>query len=83
MNNSGGHHIIGVIKDGKGEITAYKLDNGQLVDKAEGVTMARNGEISGVMVGKSKNGHEYLRSLPDGNDNNNLDSLPEIDAPKY
>lgn len=83
MINNGEHHIIGVIKDGKGEITAYKLDNGQLVDKSEGVAMARNGQISGVMIGKSKNGHEYLRSLPDGSDNNNLDSLPEIDAPKY
>lgn len=70
--------ITGVKHDSKGEITAYKLDNGRIITKEEGITMVKNGQIEGVTVGVSKNGERYLRSLPDGNESNNLDSLPEI-----
>lgn len=69
--------IEAVIKN-SGEITGYKLSNGQTISKEEGVNMAKRGCISGVSVSVSKKGEEYLRSLPDENESNNLSSLPTI-----
>ena len=40
--------------------------------------MAKDGEIKGVGVSVSKTGEEYVRSLPDDNESNNLSSLPVI-----
>ena len=62
-----------------GEITAYQLSDGKIVDKTTAVAMAKAGQISGVTVAERK-GSEYLRSLPDGDDANNLDSLPPING---
>ena len=42
------------------------------------ITLAKAGGINGVAVGVSKKGEEYLRSLPDQNENNNLSSLPTL-----
>ena len=39
--------------------------------------MAKMGEIAGVAVATRK-GNEYLRSLPDENENNNLGNVPII-----
>lgn len=72
------HRIVAVVKDNKGEICAYKMDNNIIIQKQDAVHMARRGEIEGVMVGVSKVGEEYLRSMPDGTTNNNLDSLPVV-----
>jgi len=69
--------ITALIKD-SGEIVGYELSNGERVSKEEGVQKARNGEISGVAIGVSKKGEEYLRSLPDQDENNNLSSLPTV-----
>ncbi|MFA9397105.1 MAG: DUF3892 domain-containing protein [Clostridiaceae bacterium] len=76
MNDNGSHKIQGIIKDSKGEITAYKLEDGSTVDKVQGVIMAKEGRISDVLVSKSKMGEEFLRSIPDGDKTNNLDDLP-------
>jgi hypothetical protein len=38
--------------------------------------MAKEGMIEGVNVGKARNGREFLRADPDGNEANNLDNLP-------
>ncbi|KRQ85806.1 hypothetical protein ABG79_02410 [Caloramator mitchellensis] len=70
--------ITAVKHDDKGEIVAYKLSDGKIVSKEEGVRLASEGQIEGVRVGTSKKGEKYLRSLPDGNDDNNLDNLPEF-----
>nr|WP_243120195.1 DUF3892 domain-containing protein [Caloramator sp. E03] len=72
------YKVIGVKHDDKGEIVAYKLDNGKIISKEEGIIYAENGQIANVRVGVSKKGEKYLRSLPDGNEENNLDNLPEI-----
>jgi Protein of unknown function (DUF3892) len=40
--------------------------------------MAKSGEIAGVSVSISRKGEEYLRSLPDQDENNNLSSLPTV-----
>lgn len=61
-----------------GDVTGYELSNGERISKQEGVQMAKEGHISGVAVGISRKGEEYLRSLPDENEGNNLSSLPSI-----
>ena len=67
--------ITDTIKDSSGEITHYILDNGEKLEKSEGVNRAKNDEIEGVIVAHSRKGEEYLRTKPDGNEGNNLSSL--------
>ena len=72
------HYITSILKDSSGEITGYQLENGQLLSKAEGVAMAKQGHIKYVNVSVSKTGEEYLRSTPDEYTSNNLGNLPTI-----
>lgn len=67
--------ITDTIKNSSGEITHYVLDNGEKLEKSEGVNRAKNGEIEGVIIAHSKKGEEYLRTKPDGSQGNNLSSL--------
>lgn len=60
-----------------GRVTGYQLSNGKIVTKEEGVDMAREGGIKGVGI-SSRKGNFYLKSLPDGTDNNNLGNLPTV-----
>ena len=68
--------ITGLIKK-SGKISGYQLSNGQQVSKVQGVQMAKDNKIRGVGVAV-KQGTEYLRTLPDGDENNNLGNLPSI-----
>lgn len=70
--------ITALIKK-SGDVVGYELSNGERVSKEQGVQLAKEGQISGVAVGISKKGEEYLRSLPDQNENNNLSSLPTVE----
>lgn len=72
------HYITSVLKDSSGEISGYQLENGQILSKAEGVAMAKEGLIEHVTVNTSKLGEEYLRSTPDEYSSNNLSNLPSI-----
>ena len=45
------------------------------------VALAKEGGIRGVAVAV-RNGSEYLRSLPDGKEQNNLGSLPSTPGPQ-
>lgn len=74
---SNAQNITSLIKH-SGEITGYVLSDGTQLSKEEGVTLAKAGGINGVAVGVSRKGEEYLRSLPDQSENNNLSSLPTI-----
>lgn len=74
--NNNAKRITKLVKH-SGEVVGYELSNGQRVTKDEGIQMAKMGEISGVAVALNK-GNEYLRSLPDETENNNLSSLPTI-----
>ena len=69
--------ITGVVKHGS-RIVGYELSNGHQIDKNAAVQMAKDGEIKGVGVSVYKTGEEYVRSLPDDNESNNLSSLPVI-----
>jgi len=66
--------ITGLVKEG-GKVSGYQLSDGRVVDKQQGVALAKAGDIRGVGVAHRK-GSEYLKSLPDGNEGNNLGNLP-------
>ena len=68
--------IVGLVKS-SGKISGYQLSDGTTVSKEDGVSMAKNGEIKGVGIAHRKNS-EYLKSLPDGTEGNNLSNLPSI-----
>ncbi len=58
-----------------GKVTGYELEGGVSLNKSDGIALAKQGGIKGVAIA-TRNGSEYLRSLPDGSDNNNLGNLP-------
>ncbi len=68
--------IVGLVKS-SGKIAGYQLSDGTTVTKEEGVSMAKAGDIKGVGVAHRKDS-EYLKSLPDGTESNNLSNLPSI-----
>lgn len=68
--------IVGLVKS-SGRISGYQLSDGTTVSKEEGVAMAKAGEIQGVGIAHRKDS-EYLKSLPDGSESNNLGNLPSI-----
>lgn len=68
--------IVGLVKSG-GRVTGYQLSDGQKVSKEEGVSMAKSGDIQGVGISHRKDS-EYLKSLPDGTEGNNLGNLPSV-----
>jgi len=77
--NSNAKQIIGLVKEG-GRITGYQLSDNAVVKKQQAVDMARQGQIAGVGIAH-RGDTEYLKSIPDGSENNNLGSLPSI-SPK-
>lgn len=68
--------VVGLVKT-SGRITGYQLSDGSTVSKEEGVDMAKAGEIQGVGIAHRKDS-EYLKSLPDGSEDNNLGNLPAV-----
>ena len=69
-------YIVGLVKE-SGRITGYQLSDGSTVSKEEGVALAKDGEIRGVGIAHRKD-TEYLKSIPDETENNNLSSLPSV-----
>ena len=69
-------HIVAIKKE-SGRITGYKLSDGRIINKDEGILLARQGGIKGVGISERK-GEEYLKSLPDETEENNLGNLPTI-----
>lgn len=68
--------IVGLVKS-SGRISGYQLSDGSTVSKEQGVSMAKAGDIKGVGIAHRKD-NEYLKSLPDGTEENNLGNLPAI-----
>ena len=68
--------IVGLTKS-SGRTTGYQLSDGSTVSKEEGVAMAKAGDIKGVGIAHRKD-TEYLKSLPDESENNNLGNLPSV-----
>lgn len=57
---------------------AFKLDNGEILDLEQAYNYAKDGKIEGV-VAAEREGTKYLRGVNDGDDSNNLDSLPTFE----
>ncbi|MFI3206450.1 MAG: DUF3892 domain-containing protein [Clostridia bacterium] len=72
--NKDAKNITKLIKKA-GRVTGYELSDGTVLSKSQAVANAKQGGISGVAIA-TRNGSEYLRSLPDGSENNNLSNLP-------
>jgi hypothetical protein len=68
--------ITALVKEG-GRTAGYQLSDGRVLSKEEGVRLARQGGIAGVGIATRK-GNEYLKSLPDDKEGNNLSNLPSI-----
>ncbi|WP_052085782.1 DUF3892 domain-containing protein [Clostridium sp. HMP27] len=78
-DNNQANSIVAVGKDDDNEIVSYKLDNGEILSREQAISMAKEGGIKGVSVSTSRKGEEYLRSLPDDDESNNLKNLPSIE----
>jgi len=74
--NANARTIVALKKDG-GHVTGYQLSDGQVVNKDMAVALARQGEIAGVGIAH-RDGSEYLKSIPDGTESNNLSHLPSV-----
>lgn len=72
--NKDAKSITGLVRK-NGRIAGYELSDGRVLSKQEGVVLAKQGGIRGVAIA-SRNGTEYLRSLPDGDESDNLGDLP-------
>ena len=74
--NPNAKRIVGLVKT-SGRITAYQLSDHSIVEKQQAVDMAKQGQIAGVGIAH-RGDTEYLKSIPDGSENNNLRNLPSI-----
>ena len=68
--------ITGLVKK-RGRIIGYRLSDDRIVSREEGVRLTRSGRIKGVGIAHKKE-TEYLKSIPDGSESNNLSSLPTV-----
>ena len=64
------------MKEG-GRITGYQLSDSSIVEKQEAVDMAKQGQIAGVGIAH-RGDTQYLKSIPDDRENNNLGNLPSV-----
>jgi len=74
--NTNAKTIVGLVKEG-GRIKGYQLSDRTIVEKQQAVDMARQGQIAGVGIAH-RGDTEYLKSIPDGSENNNLGNLPSV-----
>ena len=68
--------IVGLVKE-DGRITGYQLSDNSIVEKPQAVEMAKQGKLAGVGIAHRGN-TVYLKSIPDGSENNNLGNLPSV-----
>jgi hypothetical protein len=73
------NRIVGLVREG-GKITGYKLSDESIVSKSDAVQMAKQGKIAGVGIAH-RGDTEYLKSIPNQNENDNLGNLPAV-SPK-
>ena len=73
---SNAKRITGLVKE-NGRVTGYQLSDNTIVEKPQAVQMAKQGEIAGVGVAH-RGDNEYLKSIPNDNENDNLGNLPTV-----
>ena len=69
--------IVAVRKNGDGDITAVKTDQGRELEYSQAIAEAKAGNLEHVDV-YERYGRDILRSEPDGIKENNLDNLPQF-----
>jgi len=74
--NNNARRIVGLVKQG-GKITGYQLSDQSIVTKPQGVAMAKQGQIAGVGIAH-RGDTEYLKAIPNGDENDNLGNLPSV-----
>ena len=74
--NSNAKQIVGLVKE-NGRITGYQLSDNSIVEKQQAVNMAKQRQIADVGIAH-RGDTEYLKSIPDGSENNNLGNLPSV-----
>ena len=74
--NANAKHIVGLVKQG-GKITGYQLSDNTIVEKQQAVNMAKQGQIADVGIAH-RGDTEYLKSIPNDNENDNLGNLPSV-----
>ena len=74
--NVNAKRIVGLVKE-SGRITGYQLSDKSFVSKPEAVSLAKQGQIAGVGIAH-RGDTEYLKSIPNGNENDNLGNLPSV-----
>ncbi len=73
---SNAKRITGLVKE-NGRVTGYQLSDDTIVEKPQAVQMAKQGEIAGVGVAH-RGDNEYLKSIPNDKENDNLGNLPAV-----
>lgn len=79
IDMTNGHTICKLVKNLEGEIVGYELENQEKISREQAITLARQGAINGVSVSVSKQGKEYLESLPSDDKTFNLETLPILE----
>ena len=74
--NLNAKRIVGLVKEG-GRITGYQLSDNSIVEKQQAADMSKQGQITGVGIAH-RGDTEYLKSIPDDSENNNLGNLPSV-----
>ena len=74
--DSNAKRIVGLVKEG-GRITGYRLSDNTIVEKQQAVNMAKQGQIADVGIAH-RGDTEYLKSIPNGRENDNLGNLPSF-----
>ncbi|MCM3596851.1 DUF3892 domain-containing protein [Metabacillus idriensis] len=68
--------FVAAQKNGDGDLVSFKTSAGRTLSYPEALMEINKGAIEGVNTFKGKDGEMYIRSNPDHNKANNLDSLP-------
>ena len=68
--------IIGLVKE-DGRITGHQLSDKTIVSKQDAVNMAKQGQIASVGIAH-RGDTEYLKSIPNSSENDNLGNLPAV-----
>lgn len=74
--SSNARSITGLVKK-SGKVTGYRLSDDTVMEKEQAIQLARQGGIAGVGIAHRGN-TEYLKSVPDSSDSNNLSNLPSV-----
>ncbi len=69
--------IVAVRRNEGGDLIAFQTETGRQLDYVQALSEAKEGKLAHVDV-FHKYGRDILRSEPDGDKDNNLDSLPEF-----